>query len=73
MSTGAWPYDWFRNALNWRAGVPSDLDEDSVWLAAAGSVISPDADPGWDAESFATAYTAPSLRVRRWATVVMRR
>lgn len=57
MSSDAWPYDWFGNALGWRDSVPGDLNEDSVWLAAAGSVVSPPEDPGWDIESQAAIAT----------------
>lgn len=57
VSGGAWPYDWFARSLSWAAGVPNDLDEEAAWLIAAGSVVSPPQDPGWDTESVAAVMT----------------
>lgn len=57
VSGGGWPYDWFARSLSWEAGVPNDLDEEAAWLIAAGSVVSPPNDPGWDPESVAAVLT----------------
>lgn len=48
---GGWPYNWFAQSLTWQDGVPEDMDEEAAWLVAAGSVVSPPEDPGWDTES----------------------
>lgn len=57
VSRGAWPYDWFARSLSWAAGVPNDMDDEAAWLIAAGSVVSPPQDPGWDIESVAAVMT----------------
>lgn len=51
ITKGTWPHDWFARSLSWQGGVPADLDDEAAWLRAAGSVVSPPEDPGWDTEA----------------------